>query len=57
MKFSTPFTLLTMTLISISDVRNDNSGDRNLIDYLKLKKCNPNQNPTYSPECLSKEQR
>jgi len=55
MKFSTPFTLLAMTLMSNTDARigGDGSGHRNLIDYSKLKKCDPHQNPTYTPQCLS----
>lgn len=53
MKFSTPFTLLAMTLISNTDARIGDGGHRNLIDYSKLKKCDPNQNRTVTPECLS----
>ena len=54
MKFSTPFTLLAMTLMSNTDARiGDNGGHRDLIDYSKLKKCNPKQNPTVTPQCLS----
>jgi len=56
MQLFTPLTLLVMTWMSGTNARIGDGGHRNLVDSSsKLKTCDPNQNPTYTPECLSEE--
>jgi len=53
MQLSTPLALLAMTWMSGTNARIGDGGHRNLVDGSKLKECDPNQNPTYTLECLS----